>query len=314
MCSVFKCVGIKLMGLENNSNHSALKFVDVVDVVDVADATSGADAASEIGVNDYFDSPIRNHSAVKCFGASDVVESSGCDSDLQKYLSEKSISEMIQINSEISRILSKFKISIKINMGVLDNLIRHHLPETKKIALGIADKLPSYLKSKVNRDALFKATSLHDIAKVIMPENIINKAGKLTDSEREIMKEHSVLSYEMLKTTDLDNETLNLIKNHHQNPQKSGYPKADANFVSDVNLQILSMSDIYSALREKRSYKNSMTKEQALSVIKKETDNGKFHPVIYGALVDYANSTECSAKSNSQRQIFNFKPVNSFSS
>lgn len=227
------------------------------------------------------------------------------DFGLHKYLNEKSISEMIQVNSEIENILQRFKISVKINMQVLNNLVKNHLPQTRDVALGIANNLPRGLKRDVNRKALAEATGLHDIAKVIIPENIVNKAGALTQNEREIMEEHARLSYEMLKTTDLDKNTLNLIKHHH----------ADENYMDDINLQILSIADVYSALREKRSYKDEMSREQALEIIKKETKRGKFSVNVYNALVEYVNKEEShlSLKRNSKWQIFNLKPVNSFS-
>lgn len=264
-------------------------------------------------VRDFFVNPIQNQSAVKPLINERFENYSGIDSNLNKYMNEKAITEMINVNSEITQILNKFKISIQINMKILNNLVKNHLPETKKIALGIAENLPQNFKAGVNRKALIEATALHDISKVIMPENIVNKEGALTDAEREIMKEHAKLSYELLKTTDLSEETLNLIKNHHQNPQKTGYPGAGEDYKADINLQILSMADIYSALREKRSYKAEMSKEQALEILNKETLQGKFHPQVYEALVRYANKQESSAKIKPKRQIFDFKFVNSFS-
>lgn len=281
------------MVLETNSNHS--------------------------DVHDFFVNPINNQSAVKCFGGKESSAYSGADTDLHKYLNEKAISEMINVNSEIGRILKSFKISIKINMKILNNLVQNHLPQTRNIALGIANQLPHNFKSAVNRKALVEATSLHDIAKVIIPENIINKAGALNEDELEIMKEHAMLSYEMLKTTDLDEATLNLIKNHHHPSPKTGISHVDEDSVSDINLQILSIADIYSALREKRSYKPAMSKEQALEIINKEVEQGKFESYIYKALVEYAEKEEASHKSqesskgNSYWQIFNRKLVNSFS-
>lgn len=270
-------------------------------------------------VHDFFVNPINNQSAVKCFGGKESPAYHGTETNLNKYLNEKAISEMINVNSEIGRILKGFKISIKINMKILNNLVQNHLPHTRNIALGIANNLPHNFKSAVNRKALVEATSLHDIAKVIIPENIINKAGALNEDELEIMKEHAMLSYEMLKTTDLDKATLDLIKNHHHPSPKTGpshsYSHSEENSESDINLQILSIADIYSALREKRSYKPAMSKKQALEIINKEVEQGKFESYIYKALVEYADKEEKSQKlnnCNSQWQIFNRKLVNSF--
>lgn len=124
------------------------------------------------------------------------------------------------------------------------------------------------------------------------------------------MKEHARLSYEMLKTTDLDKETLDLIKEHHH--VHTTNPNAKPNEVDNINLQILSIADIYSALRETRSYKKAMSKKEALSILKKDVDSGKFHVCVYNALVDYSkyDEVEESHTKNSKWNIFNLKFVN----
>lgn len=258
----------------------------------------GSKNTSQLSVRDYFVTPVHNKAAVTSLIGGEYADCAVTEVSLNKYLNEKAISEMISVNSEITRILNKFKVSIKINMGILNNLVHNHLADTRKIALGIADNLPHNFQSSLNRKALAEATTLHDIAKAIIPENIVNKEGALTEAEREIMKEHATLSYELLKSTDLSKETLNLIKNHHD-------PES-------IEEQILSIADIYSALREKRCYKAEMSKEQALEIIKNETDEGKFHSCVYQALVDYANAEEALTKVKPKWQIFNFKFVNGF--
>lgn len=269
--------------------------------------------SNQPNVHDFFENPIKNQSAINTLIREHLHDDLSQDISLNKYLNEKAISEMINVNSEITKIFNKLKISIKINMKILDNLVKNHLPQTRKIALGIANNLPQNFQQAINRNALIKATSLHDLAKVIMPEDIINKNGALSPEEKAIMEKHSELSYEMLKSTDLDPQTLNLIKNHHQNSAGSGYPAVEKDFIADINLQILSMADIYSALREKRSYKAEMSKEKALSILEKETKAGKFHPMLFKALVSYANKDEGLIKLNSKRKLFDLEFINGFS-
>lgn len=271
-------------------------------------------SSGQVCVKDFFSGKIDNKTALKCYGDVDNADYSGFDTNFSKYLNEKSISEMIKVNDEITNVMKSFKINIKINMGILKNLVSNHLPQTTNIALGMIKYLPKDVQKEVNPKALKNATGLHDIAKVIIPESIINKPGKLNDDELKIMREHARLSYEMLKTTDLDADSLNLIKAHHQSHQDHHSTNPIKNYhddVTNVNLQILSMADIYSALRERRSYKKEMSKEDALSVIKKETDNGKFHECVYQALVKYSENDEISPydKKESQRNWGLFKHI-----
>ena len=240
-------------------------------------------------------------------------DSVSVNTDLYKYINSNAVSEMVKVNSEITRILNELKIPLKINMNVLHDLVKNHLPKTKRTAIGIANKLPSEFKSEVDFQALQKASVLHDYGKVLIPEKIINKQGKLTPKEREIMEKHSLLGYEMLKNTDLDEETLHLIKNHHQNAHKTGYPQVPDNFVADINLQILSAADVYSALREKRAYKEELSKNKALAILHQDMKDGKMHPQVFKALVDYANEEESLTKIKPKRQFFALQPANSLS-
>lgn len=262
--------------------------------------------AKSVGIGDYFANPIQKQNYISKYAVAENYSNEVIDdANLSKYLNEKAISEMIKVNSEIGKVLDALKIPVKINLKILNNLIRNHLPHTRKIALGIANHLPENYKACVNPKALTEATSLHDLAKVIIPENIINKAGALNEQEREIMQKHAMLSYEMLKSTDLDEKTLFLIKNHHHDE--------DENAKSDINLQILSIADIYSALREKRCYKPAMSREKSLQIINEEVGRGKFDPEIYEALVKYSKE-ENSSKFKLDWKIFNLKPVNSLGS
>ena len=117
-----------------------------------------------------------------------------------------------------------------------------------------------------------------------------NKNGKLTEAETDIVHKHPELGYELLKNSGLDNKTLLLIRNHHQNAQKSGYPTVDKSFNADLDLQVLSIADKYSALTEKRPYKEPMNREQALTIIRADVRNGKTNPLVYNALVNYTDT------------------------
>ena len=94
---------------------------------------------------------------------------------------------------------------------------------------------------------------------------------------------------------------LHIIRNHHQNAQKSGYPKVNNNFYADMDLQIVSIADKYSALTEKRSYKPSLPREQALNIIRSDVRDGKFNPLIYNALVSYTD--DCALSPQLHRRV-----------
>lgn len=207
-----------------------------------------------------------------------------------RFTNETILNKLISNNPKISAILKETPASL--NMKELEVLLNNHCADVQNIARGITDNLPFSLKNKVDTKSLDEACYLHDIGKVLIPAGILNKNGKLNPEETKIMHKHSELGYEILKNTNINPKTLHLIRNHHQNAQKNGYPLVGKDFRADLDLQILTMADKYSALTEKRVYKDSIAPKQALTIIYTDVKEGKLHPFVFKALVNYVNSAK----------------------
>lgn len=208
-----------------------------------------------------------------------------------RFTSEYMINKLAADNKQIKSILASANIPYQLNMEGLNELLKGHCTDTQKIAEGIAHNLPFSLENKADLTAIKDAAYLHDIGKVFIPNEILNKNGKLNPQETEIVHKHPELGYELLKNTGINPKTLLLIRNHHQNALKTGYPVVDINFNADLDLQILSIADKYSALTEERSYKKPYTREQALTILRADVRNGKFNPLVFNALVKYTDET-----------------------
>ena len=202
-----------------------------------------------------------------------------------KFGTKAEIEMVAKTNPRIQKILSENNLALKINDVELEKLKNGHLKETRIVAAKIYSSLPKELKDKVNLAHLQEAAILHDYGKVLIPDNILNKSGKLNNEEREIMQLHSELGYELLKNKGLSEDTMKMIKYHHQRPDGKGYPKADLNYEYDLGTEILTVADKYTALREKRSYKNPLSKYEALEIIAKDVNNGLVSQDVYTALV-----------------------------
>ena len=228
-----------------------------------------------------------NHSSFFVFKSSEgkTFLNTGKDENLQKSF----VQHMIDSNPFIARILKKFRIKPLINTQTLKELTGGHMNDTCNIAMGVYSILSDDIKSAVNMQTLKEASMLHDLGKVLIPSKILNKPAKLNNVERKIMNIHSTLGYELLKTQHLCPETLALIKYHHQNLKHSGYPKlSKTDNTSDIGVQIISIADKYSALREARVYRRRLSRLESLLILYREVREGKILPVVYNALVKYA--------------------------
>ena len=174
---------------------------------------------------------------------------------IEKYIAPQVIQHAIDANPNISLILEFNGIEPKIYEKNIDNRLKTHLLTTYLYAKEIANKINLDTKSK---EILYKAALLHDIGKALIPDEIVQKPGKLTKSEREIIDLHAQLGYEILKTTDVDFDIMEAVRLHH-----TPICKDNGNLIA----HILSVVDVFSALKEERAYKTAMTNAEAFSIM-----------------------------------------------
>ncbi|WP_337867213.1 HD-GYP domain-containing protein [Meiothermus sp.] len=99
---------------------------------------------------------------------------------------------------------------------------------------------------------------LHDIGKLSISDSILRKPDKLDEEEWEIMKSHVVMGWEMLSRVPfLPQETLEVVRHHHENWDGSGYP--DGLKGQDIPLlaRIFAVVDTFDALYSPRPYKRA---------------------------------------------------------
>ena len=116
---------------------------------------------------------------------------------------------------------------------------------------------------------------LHDVGKIHVPDAILNKAGRLTDEEFTIMKEHTTAGAEILDRaielvpdTGYLREAKNLALYHHEKWNGSGYPMGLSGEDIPLSARIMAVADVFDALVSKRSYKEGMPFEKAMSIIR----------------------------------------------
>ncbi len=113
--------------------------------------------------------------------------------------------------------------------------------------------------AKADIERLHSAAMFHDIGKAKIPLAVLDKPGRLDERERALIESHPVAGYEILKDTPgISAEILDAVRHHHEYLDGSGYPDAlSAANISDI-VRILTISDIFAALIEHRTYKTTM--------------------------------------------------------
>ncbi len=120
-------------------------------------------------------------------------------------------------------------------------------------------------------EAIRSFAPLHDIGKIFISPELLNKPGSLTEEEFELMKSHTRRCEELLDDPYFETAR-NIAAGHHERYNGTGYPRGLKGKEIPLEAQIVSLADVYDALRSKRSYKGSCSHKEAVRAFQGETD------------------------------------------
>ncbi len=122
-----------------------------------------------------------------------------------------------------------------------------------------------------NLEELGAGFFLHDLGKVNVDPAIINKPGRLTDDEMKQMRTHPYQGYKILhEANELSQECEYIVLQHHERYDGNGYPKRLKGDEIHIYGRICCLADVFDALTAERSYKKSMSKFDALKLMRDE--------------------------------------------
>jgi putative two-component system response regulator len=119
------------------------------------------------------------------------------------------------------------------------------------------------------QEQIFFASSMHDIGKIGIPDAILLKQGPLTEEEWQVMRTHTTLGADILAGSASSYIAMGkeIAISHHERWDGSGYPYGLAGEQIPLAARIMSVCDVYDALRSKRPYKKPSEHLKALDTI-----------------------------------------------
>ncbi len=109
---------------------------------------------------------------------------------------------------------------------------------------------------------------LHDVGKMHIPHDVLNKPGKLTDAEFEVMQSHVCCTVDFLEeTSELPKGVMIVAGQHHEKIDGTGYPHGIKGTKLNELARMASIIDIFSAITDRRVYKDPVPPEQALKIM-----------------------------------------------
>ncbi len=135
------------------------------------------------------------------------------------------------------------------------------------LARNMEQMIQFYKFDEDHRQKLLIASDLHDIGKLGIHPAILEKKGSLTKNEFVVIQRHPLIGYKSINQIKGLKDVAKWILNHHEKCDGSGYPRGLFDEDLDFESKLLGCLDIYTALREDRSYRPEMTQEEAFIIL-----------------------------------------------
>jgi PAS domain S-box-containing protein len=147
-----------------------------------------------------------------------------------------------------------------------------HQVRSANIARAIATEMGL---SKDRIEGIRMAGPIHDIGKLSIPAEILSKPGKLSDLEFSLIKEHSRNGYEILKDVESPWPLAQIVYQHHERMDGSGYPRKLKGDEILMEARIMAVADVVESIASHRPYRPSLGIDAALEEIEK--NKGKLY-------------------------------------
>jgi PAS domain S-box-containing protein len=183
------------------------------------------------------------------------------------------ITEHKLMDAELQRTLDSLRKAFGTTIQVMISAIEMRDPYTaghQKRCADIARAIATEMGFSQERiDGIRMVGTIHDIGKLSVPAEILTKPTKLTGIEFSLIKEHALSGYEMLKDIESPWPLAEIIYQHHERINGSGYPRQLKGNEILIEARIMAVADVVEAMSSHRPYRAALSIETALEEIEK---------------------------------------------
>jgi putative two-component system response regulator len=274
--------------VRKDNTHRLLPIIMVTALRETEDRVKGIEA----GCDDFISKPIdktellaRVRSLVKVKAYNDLLsnyrkkleaevtgrteELTQALENLQQDIIERKLAEM-ELRQTLESLRKAVNTTIQVMVSTIemrDPYTSGHQTRSAHLACAIATEM-GLPQEKI--DGIQMAGSIHDIGKLSIPAEILSKPTKLTNTEFSLIKEHSRSGYEILKDMESPWPLAQIVYQHHERMDGSGYPR---NLIGDeiiMEARIIAVSDVVEAMASHRPYRPALGIDAALGEIEKK--------------------------------------------
>ncbi len=123
---------------------------------------------------------------------------------------------------------------------------------------------------------------LHDVGKIGIADTVLQKPAKLTSEEVELIRRHPLIGKRIIENVEGFAPYVNIVELHHENHDGSGYPRELRAAEIPLDARIVHVADAYDAMTSNRPYRQAMSHERAVGIIRANSGT-QFDPEVVGA-------------------------------
>ncbi|MBW2039217.1 MAG: PAS domain S-box protein [Deltaproteobacteria bacterium] len=172
--------------------------------------------------------------------------------------------ELQQSFEKLKRVLEQTVNALASAVETRDPYTAGHQQRVANLACAIAKEIGL---SGEQVEGIRMAAIIHDIGKIYIPAEILSKPGRLTEIEFKIIKTHPQIGYDILKTIEFSWPIAQMVHQHHERMDGSGYPQGLSGEEITIEARILAVADVVEAMASHRPYRPAHGIDSALEEI-----------------------------------------------
>src|SRR5918999_557377 len=157
--------------------------------------------------------------------------------------------------------------SLLVSLAEKDAYTEEH---TRRVALRAVQVGEELGLSPLRLRELATGAIVHDVGKLAVPDSILKKPDKLTPEEFQTVQRHSETGYRTLKELGFRESVRQLVLDHHERLDGSGYPRGLSGPAITLDARILAVCDVHDALISTRVYREAWSHERAIGLLHEE--------------------------------------------
>lgn len=179
-----------------------------------------------------------------------VIATVGVNRDISER--KRTAEELQQSLEKLKRILEETVNALASAVETRDPYTAGHQNRVAHLACTIGRELGF---SEERLEGIHIASIIHDVGKMYIPAEILSRPGRLTEIEFDIIKTHPQIGYDILKTIEFSWPVAEIVHQHHERMDGSGYPAGLPGEEMLLESKILAVADVVEAMASHRPYR-----------------------------------------------------------